>query len=427
MPQFNNLNLPAIHQAAQSYKANEFNRGRAELTAEREDKVYDDSTRLQNTRFVAGATKVLLGLYDRDPNEFFTAAEELGEEGIRRGILDPDEWDAKSVTIEKVRDMHNAAIVGLAGRPIVDPTAGSNVGKTWINPETQTMWGMTRSGQSFDTGIPAQQYGLRPVETATGMATFDPSRSPSGMDPRRGAIIPGTSAESMRQRAVQDELATGEAARGRVQAPGGAFEAVEGSQAAVEEEERRREILTGGRMKSIQAQTVVEDVTRLSQMLDAGKVPLGRSADFWAMNPDVLQSRAYRDAESLIKSVQGNVGVDQLINIKKSGAGLGQVPQAQLNLLSRLLGELDMGQSEEQFMFTWKRMGRVYDQIWQMADADMRELNMPPPIIFSLTEGMTMVNSPDEVWGLVDQGILKPGDKFLTPDGAIKRVPNRTQ
>ena len=92
-------------------------------------------------------------------------------------------------------------------------------------------------------------------------------------------------------------------------------------------------------------------------------------------------------------------------------------------MLSRLLGELDMGQEKDQFMWTWQRMGRVYDAIWQNADEEMRALGMPPPIIFSLTSGMTMVETPEQVWQLVEAGELQPGDKFLTPDGQIKRVP----
>lgn len=420
------MNLPAIDRAHQQKQMNAFNLGRAETLAEREDAAYDDDQKLANTRFLAGATKVLREIHQRDPDQFYVALDELGTEGIRRGIIDPEQWDPKTVTIDQVNDMYDSAMVGLAGRPITAADPSKNVARTWYNPETQTMWAINRAGEAFDTGVDAQQFALRPVETSEGLQMVDPSRPPGQGAPQTTAV-PGTDPESMRQVAVQDELATNEAGRGRVMQDG-EMVPVPGSQADIEAQQRARETITGARMKSIQAQTVVEDVTRLQEQIDAGTVPFGRAADAQKLLPEVAQSRGYRNAQTLIKSVQGNVGVDQLINIKQSGAGLGQVPQAQLDLLSRLLGELDLGQEREQFMFTWNRMGRVYNQIWELADEDMRELNMPPPIIFSLKKGVTMVESPEMVWELVDQGQLSPGDLFLTPDGQLKRVPRqRTQ
>jgi hypothetical protein len=61
---------------------------------------------------------------------------------------------------------------------------------------------MRQSGDAFDTGVPAQQYGLRPVETAEGTVLVDLSAG----EPVGGPIR-GTDPESMRQRDAADVAA----------------------------------------------------------------------------------------------------------------------------------------------------------------------------------------------------------------------------
>jgi hypothetical protein len=82
-----------------------------------------------------------------------------------------------------------------------------------------------------------------------------------------------------------------------------------------------------------------------------------------------------RQLKAYVSSIQGNVGVDQLIKIKQTGAGLGQVPQSQLDLLSRLLGNLDQMQKPEELMDVFKRIDRIYENVVQMADKEIRELS----------------------------------------------------
>lgn len=197
----NQLNLPALDRAHQVKQANAFNMERAKVGAQREDAAYDDEQRMANTRFLYGATKVLQDIYQKDPDQFYVAADELGSEGIRRGIIDPDAWDPQAITIEKVQEMNNAALVGLGGQP----EQQRKVGKTWINPDTQTMWSYI-NGVPTDSGVPAQQYAMRPVDTAEGVVPFDPTRgSPVG------GVIPGTDPASMREREVADVSATKQA------------------------------------------------------------------------------------------------------------------------------------------------------------------------------------------------------------------------
>jgi len=48
------------------------------------------------------------------------------------------------------------------------------------------------------------------------------------------------------------------------------------------------------------------------------------------------------EINSLIESAKSNIGIDKLLEIKASGAGLGQVPQSQLETLQSVLGRMDV-------------------------------------------------------------------------------------
>jgi hypothetical protein len=203
---------------------------------------------------------------------------------------------------------------------------------------------------------------------------------------RMGIVISPEEATEARDRQTRGlgtrALVEAEGARGRVPDATGGFAAVPGTAAAISEEVASRKRGTGALMKSIQAQTVVEDVERLNVLIAADKLPFGRLAAIQAGLHPALQSEGFRNGTSLIESVKGNVGIDSLLRIKQSGAGLGQVPQKQLDLLSRLLGELNLNQSKSQFVRTWERMGTVYASIWNTADTTLREENMIPPEVF---------------------------------------------
>jgi hypothetical protein len=49
------------------------------------------------------------------------------------------------------------------------------------------------------------------------------------------------------------------------------------------------------------------------------------------------------ELQNLIDSVKSNIGIDTLLNIKREGSGLGQVPQKQLETLQEVLGKLNIG------------------------------------------------------------------------------------
>jgi hypothetical protein len=112
----------------------------------------------------------------------------------------------------------------------------------------------------------------------------------------------------------------------------------------IEEEERRRR-------QAQESQGAVAGFT----LRDARIV--NESIDEMSSNPVVRLAKAriplfntltpeYR-AEQFMDSLRGTVAIEQLLNIKRQGAGLGQVPQAQLDMLSFLMGKLDLGLPKE--------------------------------------------------------------------------------
>jgi hypothetical protein len=119
--------------------------------------------------------------------------------------------------------------------------------------------------------------------------------------------------------------------------------------------------------------TVLEDVTKAMDLLQKS----GRFAAGYGAALSSLPESDARQLQAFISSIQGNVGVDQLIKIKQTGAGLGQVPQSQLDLLSRLLGNLDQAQKPAELMDVLKRIDRIYSGIVAQADAEILDL-LPP-------------------------------------------------
>lgn len=108
---------------------------------------------------------------------------------------------------------------------------------------------------------------------------------------------------------------------------------------------------------------VTEDTQRALDIInDRGRLAsgVGSFSSFIPESP-AAQLQAHID------SIKGNIGVDQLIEIKKQGSGLGQVPQAQLNMLSELLGSLDSSLPPDQIAFNLQRVQDIYSDIARKA------------------------------------------------------------
>jgi len=129
-----------------------------------------------------------------------------------------------------------------------------------------------------------------------------------------------------------------------------------------------RAIRAQNKFTATAARTVVEDANRADEIIG-----------FWTTGiPGYLQSAIPSTPANVLNShlasVKSNVAVDQLLNIKKSGAGLGQVPQSQLEMLSELLGVLKISLPPDVLRFTLRRTRDIYSDILAGATEDDMQL-----------------------------------------------------
>ena len=80
------------------------------------------------------------------------------------------------------------------------------------------------------------------------------------------------------------------------------------------------------------------------------------------------------DIKARIESIKGNSGVDSLLKIKASGAGLGQIPQSQMDMLSNLIGNLDQAQSFPELLDVINRYERIYKDVYNNAISDNQKI-----------------------------------------------------
>lgn len=108
------------------------------------------------------------------------------------------------------------------------------------------------------------------------------------------------------------------------------------------------------------AQTVWEDIELAGEILDEwGHLATGIAGPISSWLPLTPANRL----KQRIESIQGNVAVDQLLKIKASGAGLGHIPQAQLEMLASLLGKLNTELSPEDLRYNLRRIQEIYADI----------------------------------------------------------------
>lgn len=129
-----------------------------------------------------------------------------------------------------------------------------------------------------------------------------------------------------------------------------------------------RAIRAQNKFTATAARTVVEDANRAEDLIG-----------FWTTGiPGVIQSAIPTTPANVLNahlaSVKSNVAVDQLLNIKKSGAGLGQVPQSQLEMLSELLGVLKISLPPDVLTYTLKRTREIYEDVMATATEDDMKL-----------------------------------------------------
>lgn len=144
--------------------------------------------------------------------------------------------------------------------------------------------------------------------------------------------------------------------------PGGPAD-IKNQATAKQDESRKATVVAAG-------QTVIRDIHTARQNI---KENGNRVAGWGAKMASIPASRA-KELAADIDSIKGNVAVDQLLKIKASGAGLGQVPQQQLNMLASLLGGLDQEMSPAKLDQNLADIEKIYADVIKAMEADPFEL-----------------------------------------------------
>ena len=114
------------------------------------------------------------------------------------------------------------------------------------------------------------------------------------------------------------------------------------------------------------AGNVVQDSGRAMEILKSA----GNTAAGWGATISSLPGTDARTLKGHIDSVKGNIGIDKLLEIKASGAGLGQVPQSQLDMLAATLGNLDQAQTVGELYANLARLQNIYADVMRGARED---------------------------------------------------------
>lgn len=118
------------------------------------------------------------------------------------------------------------------------------------------------------------------------------------------------------------------------------------------------------------AKTVVDDIQAVKRL--AGEHP--ELAASWGSKLGFIPGTPAANIKARIESIKGNSGVDSLLKIKASGAGLGQIPQSQMDMLSNLIGNLDQAQSFPELLDVINRYERIYTDVYNNAISDNQKI-----------------------------------------------------
>lgn len=371
----NQPDMIGAYGAGQQIRAREQAMDRQQVLNERQDADYDDAQDLEDTRYLYGATKVLMDIYEQDPDQFYVAADELGTEGINRGVIDPEAWDPQLVTIEKVQELHNAARVGLAGR---QPNQADN-----------DLPARVRTAQYYE-GLPdeAARQRFREANAATkGMQTIkvpmpDGSEIMVNYDKETGEGYDLQTGATMivRPGANQEPLVYGDngllgagvpaqappAGFGRSQNPADKKTAELGAQREFDA------------LKVVEQNlTMMENAFRLEPMMKAAVGSADAWNTGWGSLLSALPASSAKDLDSTITTVKANIGFDRLQRMRAespTGGALGQVAVQELVALQSTIANLDTAQSTEQFKMNMKIALQQY-QSWRRkwGEAIMKE------------------------------------------------------
>ena len=128
--------------------------------------------------------------------------------------------------------------------------------------------------------------------------------------------------------------------------------------------------LTNNETVARTAKTVIDDIQAVKRMAKENPA----LAASWGRKMSFIPGTPAANIKARIESIKGNSGVDSLLKIKASGAGLGQIPQSQMDMLSNLIGNLDQAQSLPELLDVINRYERIYTDVYNNAMADNQKI-----------------------------------------------------
>jgi hypothetical protein len=146
---------------------------------------------------------------------------------------------------------------------------------------------------------------------------------------------------------------------------------IAGGPAALQAQQEAEKKEEGQAVTRTAAQTVFEDTTRALAVLERSPTT---ATGFGAAALRSVPGTDARELQGHIDSIKGNIGIDQLLKIKASGAGLGQVPQSQLDMLASMLGNLDVTQNQRVLRENLVRVREIYEDIVRKSGGDPKQM-----------------------------------------------------
>jgi len=179
----------------------------------------------------------------------------------------------------------------------------------------------------------------------------------------------------------------------------------------------RMENIAGGpaeaeRMATAQAQGraagfIMRDINSLVKVID--KIP---DSVYGRIVAGQLPHTQTFQAGILMDSVKATIAVDQLLEIKRQGSGLGQVPQQQLEYLAQLLGALNMNMEKPRLKDHLDEIKDVYGRVLNRMTKEERSLVGVAEKEFDKWSG-TEQSKPK---GSVPNGLTQEEWDVLTPE-----------
>lgn len=348
MPLMTQPDMIGAYARGQQIRAREKAMDRRDVINQREDDAYFDQQDLEDTRYLYGATKVLMDIYEQDPNQFYVAADELGTEGIRRGVIDPEAWDPQLVTIEKVQELHNAARVGLAGRQ--------------PNQADSDLPSRVRTAQYYEGLDPEQRRRFQEANAAPkGMKTVkvpmpDGSEIMVNYDPNDGRGYDLATGEEfiVRPGGGGDPLVYGQDGLVGAGIPSPVPEGFGRSQTPADK--KTSELLAQKEFDALkvveQNLTMMENAFRLEPMMAAALEGANSWNTAWGSLLSMIPGSSAKDLDATITTIKANIGFDRLQRMRAespTGGALGQVAVQELVALQSTIANLDQSQSTDQF------------------------------------------------------------------------------